>query len=109
MKLVLVKFLNTPVLASPVKAMKLYEILSQKLKAGNRITIDFSGIKGITSYFLYIVFNNLLKEYEKNIEVVKNLISISNPTTILLQEIEYLKFNYKTLKNKIDLLTINFN
>lgn len=108
MKLILAKLFNTPVLVSPVKAMQLYKIVSQKIKDGNPVTLDFLGVQGITSSFIYIVFSNLLKEYEKNLDELKKFITISNPTQVLIKEIEYLKDNYRVIENKMDRLSISY-
>lgn len=108
MHLILTKFFNTSVLVSPVKAMELCKILTQRVKSGKPITLDFLGVKGITSAFLYIVFSNLIKECEKNAEELKKFISISNPCQTLIDEINYLRDNYKSVSRRIDSLQLSY-
>lgn len=108
MHLILTKLFNTSVLVSPVKAMALCKILTKRIKSGKSVTIDFLGIQGITGAFLYIVFSNLVKECEKNAEEIKKFISISNPCQTLIDEINYLKNNYKSLGKKIDSLQLSY-
>lgn len=108
MRLILKKFFNTSVLASPAKAMRLYKILSLRVKNGKTVNLDFLGIQATTIAFLYIVFSNLIKECQKNIKEIKGLIYISNASVSLMQEIEYLKENYKQVGKKIDPLKLSF-
>ena len=65
MRLILKKLFNTSVLASPAKAMRLYKILSLRVKNGKTVNLDFLGIQATTIAFLYIVFSNLIKECQK--------------------------------------------
>lgn len=107
MRLILKKLLNTSVLVSPTKAMRLYKIIAKRIKAGKPVNIDFLGIEATTIAFLYIVFSNLLKECEKNVKELRSMISISNASESLIEEIEYLEENYKNVGNKLD--SLNFS
>ncbi|WP_410208802.1 STAS-like domain-containing protein [Fusobacterium sp.] len=104
MRLILKKLFNTSVLVSPIKAMKLYEILSAKIKDGKSVNIDFLGIEATTIAFIYIVFSNLIKECQKNVKDLRDFISISNAPEVFIKEVEYLKDNYKKVSSKLDSL-----
>ena len=106
MRLILKKLFNTSVLVSPEKAMRLYKILAARIKDGKSVNIDFLGIEATTIAFIYIVFNNLVKECQKNVKDLRDFISISNAPEALVKEIEYLKENYKKVGSKLD--SLNF-
>ena len=53
MRLILKKLFNTSVLASPAKAMRLYKILSLRVKNGKTVNLDFLGIQATTTAFLF--------------------------------------------------------
>lgn len=108
MHLILTKLFNTSVLVSPVKAMELCKIITKRIKSGKSVNIDFLGVQAITIAFLYIVFSNLLKECEKSVGDLKKFISISNPSASLIEEMKYLKDNYKTVSKKLDNLQLTY-
>lgn len=109
MKLILSKILNTTVLVSPKKAFQLYKIISDKIQTGKNINIDFCGIQAMTLSFLYIVFSNVAKDCEKNAKELKKLISISNASHNLIEEMKYLRDNYKQLSLKFSALEYSFS
>lgn len=109
MKLILSKILNTSVLVSPKKAIQLYKIILKRVKMGKPVNIDFLGIQATTLAFLYIVFSNVAKDSEKSIKELKNLISISNASHNLIEEIKYLKENYKKLSVKFSAIEYSFS
>lgn len=97
MKLVLTSILETLVLASPKKAIEFAMLVARKIKLGNSVSIDFSGVKGITVNFLYIFFVKISKECGTNI--IKK-ICLVNATDEVIKSIDYLKENYKELNNQ---------
>lgn len=109
MKLILSKILNTSVLVSPKKALQLYKIIVERIKNGKNVNIDFLGIQATTLSFLYIVFSNVAKECEKNSKELKQLISISNASHNLIEEMKYLRDNYKQLSLKFSALECSYS
>ncbi len=109
MKLILSKILNTSVLVSPKKAMELYKIISDKIKKGGSVNIDFLGIQATTLSFLYIVFTNVARDCEKSAKELKQLISISNASHNLIEEMKYLRDNYKQLSLKFSAIEYSYS
>lgn len=109
MKLILSKLFNTSVLVSPKKALQLYKIISKKIQEGKTINIDFLGIQAMTLSFIYIVFSNVAKECEKSAKELKTLISVSNVSTNLIEEMKYLRDNYKKLSDKFSAIEYSFS
>lgn len=109
MKLILSKILNTSVLVSPQKALHLYKIISEKIKNGRNVNIDFLGIQATTLSFLYIVFSNVAKDCKISAKELKQLISVSNASHNLLAEMKYLKDNYKQLSLKFSTLEYSYS
>lgn len=104
MKLVLSKILNTSVLVSPKKAYQLYKIIAKRIKLNKPINIDFYGIQGVTLAFMYIVFSNVAKDCGKSAKELRKLISISNVSCNLMEEMKYLRDNYEKLSLKFSTL-----
>lgn len=109
MKLILSKILNTSVLASPKKALQLYKIIAKRIKLGKSINIDFLGIQATTLSFFYIVFSNVAKDCGKSAKELKNLISISNASHNLIEEIRYLRDNYKKLSLQFSAIEYSYS
>ncbi|MBU3841420.1 MAG: DUF4325 domain-containing protein [Candidatus Fusobacterium pullicola] len=109
MKLILKKILNTSVLASPKKAFQLCKIIAKRVKLGKSINIDFLGIQATTLSFLYIVFSNVAKECNKSAKELKALISISNASYNLIEEMKYLRDNYKKLSLQFSAIEYDYS
>lgn len=109
MKLILSKILNTSVLASPKKAILLYKIIAKRIKLGKTINIDFLGIQATTLSFLYIVFSNVAKDCNKTAKELKALISISNASRNLIEEMRYLRDNYKKLSLQFSAIECSYS
>ncbi|MGF6906893.1 STAS-like domain-containing protein [Fusobacterium sp. PH5-44] len=103
MKLVLTSILETLVLASPKKAIEFAALVAGKIKLGNNVSIDFSGVKGITVNFLYIFFVKISKECGANF--IKK-ICLVNATDEVIKSIDYLKENYKELNNQFSEISL---
>lgn len=99
MVLVLKKFLKTSSLICPNNALKLNYIINSALAQNIKITLDFSNVKSISLAFLYFSFRGIKKQYK---DKLKDLIVIKNPTSFLLDEIDYLKKNYRELSKKFN-------
>jgi len=97
MKLVLTSILETLVLASPKKAIEFASVVSSKIKSGDTVSIDFSGVKGVTVNFLYIFFVKMSKECGSNF--FKKICLLNAPEEVI-KSMDYLKENYKELDNQ---------
>lgn len=97
MKIKLKKYFNSSVLVNPGKARKFYERLKNILKLEKEVVLDFNGIKATTFVFLFVLFTNLWKEYGKEL---KNKLVIKNAPANLVEQMNYLKKNYKELNEK---------
>lgn len=99
MVLVLKNFLKTSSLICPSNALKLNYIINSALAQNIKITLDFSNVKSISLAFLYFSFRGIKKQYK---DKLKDLIVIKNPTSFLMDEIDYLKKNYRELSKKFN-------
>lgn len=96
MKIKLKKFFNSNILVNPEKAKILYESIKKLLVKENEIILDFKGIQATTFVFLYVLFSNLWKEYGRDL---KNKLTINNAPETLINQMVYLKDNYKELQS----------
>lgn len=96
MKIKLKKFFNSNILVNPEKAKVLYENIKKLLKKENEIILDFKGIQATTFVFLYVLFSNLWREYGKDL---KNKLTINNAPETLINQMVYLKDNYRELQS----------
>nr|WP_307776503.1 STAS-like domain-containing protein [uncultured Cetobacterium sp.] len=97
MKIKLKKYFKSSVLVNPEKAKSLYDRLRKIMKKEKEVVLDFEGIKAITFVFLYVLFTNLWNEHGKDL---KNRLTINNAQENLLEQMMYLRKNYKTLQAK---------
>jgi hypothetical protein len=104
MNLVLTNVLETLVLASPKKALKFGAIVVDHLKKGRNVTIDFSGVQGVTVGFLYLLFSNIYKECGKNIS---KLVDVTNVPYKVKASFNYLKENYAEINYKYSCIECN--
>lgn len=97
MKIKLKKYFNSSMLINPDKAKNFYEKIKEVLKKEEEVVLDFAGIQVTTLVFLYVLFTNLWNEYGNEL---KNKLTIKNMSQGLLNQMLYLKDNYKELKTK---------
>lgn len=109
MKIVLKNVLKTRALVSPEKAIRISKILLKRMNAGKSTTLDFAGVKVITFVFLYTIFGNIVKDSNLSVKETKRLLSISNATKNLKEQIEYLRDNYKHFNGKFEAVKYGFS
>jgi hypothetical protein len=103
MILVLTNILETLVLASPRKAIAFGKIVVDHLQTGKDVTLDFTGVKGVTVGFLYLLFTGIYKECGKNLA---RLVSVANVPDSVKEPFQYLRNNYAELDSRFSGLVI---
>ncbi|MDR1835501.1 MAG: STAS-like domain-containing protein [Fusobacteriaceae bacterium] len=97
MILVLTNILETLILASPKKAMAFGKIVVDHINSGNEVTLDFSGVEGVTVGFLYLLFTRIYKECGKNIHRLVNVVNVPERAK---DSFHYLRNNYEELDSR---------
>lgn len=80
------EFFGSSFLISTEKGEKLYPIVLEELKAGNKVIIDFENIKSTITAFFYAWYGRLFEMYNK--KELKERIIFTNITKGSLLQIE---------------------